>query len=61
VSNHRTQVVAGDHRLFTAERMHQPHHIASQLKVRVILDVRRSVGLALAAHIRRHRVVIGGS
>ena len=49
----------GDHRLFVAERKYQPHHIANKLKLRVILDVRRSVGLAVAAHIRRHCVVTG--
>jgi hypothetical protein len=51
VSNHRTQIVAGDHRLFTAGRMHQPNRVANQLKLRVILHVRRSVGLTVAAHI----------
>ena len=59
VSNHRTQVVAGDHRLFLAEPTHQPNHIADKLKLCVILDVRRSVGLTVAAHIRCHRVVTG--
>ena len=52
---------AGDYRLFVAERMHQRNHIAYKLKLRVILDVRRSVGLTVAAHIRGHCVVtLGG-
>lgn len=34
-------------------RMHQPHHVANQWKLRVILDGRRSVGLSVATHIRR--------
>jgi len=41
VSNLRTKIVAGDHRLFVAEHMYQPNHIANELKLRVILDVRR--------------------
>jgi hypothetical protein len=57
LSNHRTQVVAGDHCLFVAEDIYQPNHIANKLKLRVILDVRRSVGLTVAAHIRGHCVV----
>jgi hypothetical protein len=61
VSNHRTQVVAGDHHLFVAERMHQRNHIVYKLKLRVILDVRRSVGSTVAAHIRGHcMVTLGG-
>jgi hypothetical protein len=39
--------------------MYQPNHIANKLKLRVILDVRWSVGLTVAAHIRRHCVVTG--
>src|ERR1700686_1515428 len=37
--------------------MYQPNHIANKLKLRVILDVRRSVGLIVATHIRGHYVV----
>ena len=59
VSNHRTQVVAGDHCLFVAEGMYQPNHIANKLKMRVILHVRRSVGLTVTAHIWGHCVVTG--
>jgi hypothetical protein len=59
LSHHRTQVVAGDHSLFVAERMEQLNHVANQLKLRIILDGRRSAGLTVAAHIRGHCVVTG--
>jgi len=36
-----------------------PNHVANQLKLRVVLDVRRSVGLTVAAHVRGHCVVTG--
>jgi hypothetical protein len=29
MSNHRAQIVAGDHRLFVSECLYQPNHIAN--------------------------------
>jgi hypothetical protein len=44
VSNHRAQVVAGDHCLIVAKRMYQPNHIANQLKLRLTLDGKPAPG-----------------
>ena len=59
LSNQRAQVLACDHCLFVAEDMYQPNHITNKLKLRLFLNVRRSVGLTVAAHIRGHCVVTG--
>ena len=60
VPRHRSApVVAYDHRVIFPQRVEQPHHIASQMKQRVLVDRLRGVGLAVAAHVRRHRMVAG--
>ena len=55
----RAPVVAGDDRGRLAERVEQPDHVADQMEQRVLVDRLRRVGLAVAAHVGRHRVVAG--
>jgi hypothetical protein len=56
----RAPVVAGNHRRLFAERTDEADHVADQVQERVGLDLRRRVGLAVTAHVRRHRVKAGG-
>ena len=49
----------GDDRLFFTERVEEADDIAGQMKQRVLVDRLRPVGLAIAAHIGRHRVEPG--
>jgi hypothetical protein len=51
--------VTRDHRLVGAERIDQSHHVSDQMEKGVSVDLFRPVRLAVAAHVRRDRVVSG--
>jgi hypothetical protein len=51
--------VAGDDSLLGTESIKQTDHVADQVKQRVLIDFRRAVGLAVAAHIGSYRVKPG--
>jgi hypothetical protein len=53
--------VADDHRLRRAERVKHADHVADEMKQRVLIDGFRLAGLAIAAHIGRHRAITGTS
>ncbi len=55
----RTPIVAGDDRLFGAQRVDQAHHVADQMKERVLVDRLGAVGLAIATHVGGHGVKPG--
>ena len=55
----RAPVVPGDHRRSLAERVEQADHVADQVQERVLLDLLRRVGLAVAAHVGRDGVEAG--
>ena len=56
----RAPIVAGDDRLLGSERIEQAHHVADQMKERVLIGRCRLVRLAVAAHVRRDSVEAGG-
>ena len=45
------QIVAGDDGLLGAESIKQTDDVADQVKERVLIDFRRAIGLAVAAHV----------
>ena len=55
----RPPVVPDEQRLVFAQRIENTDDIGSELADIVILDSRRSVGAAIAAHIRRHHPIPG--
>jgi hypothetical protein len=55
----RAPIVPGNHRLIGTQRIKEAHHIADEMKQRVLVDSLRPVGLAVAAHIGRNGVESG--
>src|SRR5208337_4499380 len=49
----RTPVVPDDGRALGPERIENPDHVAHEMEKRVALDRVRTVGLTIAAHVRR--------
>ena len=55
----RAPVMADDDRSLLTQRIQQPDHVAGQVEHCVLIDRLRCVGLPVATHIGRHRVVAG--
>ncbi len=55
----RAPVMADDDRPLGPEGVDDPDHVADQMKERIFLDLLRTVGLSVAAHVRRHRMIAG--
>src|SRR5262249_48017507 len=55
----RAPVVTDDHGRLRAQSVEQAYHVANQLQECVLLDLFRTVSLAIAAHVGRHRVEPG--
>ncbi len=55
----RAPVMADDDRPLDAERVDHADHVADQMQERVLLDLLGAVGLSVAAHVRRDRMIAG--
>ena len=52
-------IVTGDHRLIGAESVEEAHHVADKMQQRILVYRLGALGLAIAAHVGRHRVEAG--
>ena len=55
----RAPVMADDHGRCRLERVEHADHVADEVKERVLFDLFGTVGLPVAAHVRRDRSVAG--
>ena len=46
--------MASDYRLRSTESVQQPHHVTDEVEERVLIDRLRTIGPAVAAHVRGH-------